>query len=89
MGFWRNEFPDIDLSDSERRARLSTLNANSGSLFLQIDVKKRWNIVNDDVEVKLEIQIVGLDKQFKLKKSVSEIFEWHQSYIYENADYFE
>ncbi|CAK72766.1 unnamed protein product (macronuclear) [Paramecium tetraurelia] len=97
VGFWRNEFPDIDLSDSERRARLSTLNgicyqlsqANSGSLFLQIDVKKRWNIVNDDVEVKLEIQIVGLDKQFKLKKSVSEIFEWHQSYIYENADYFE
>ncbi|CAD8138661.1 unnamed protein product [Paramecium pentaurelia] len=89
VGFWRNEFPDIDLQDSQRRARLSTLNANSGSLFLQIDVKKRWNIVDDDVEVKLEIQIVGLDKQFKLKKSVSEIFQWHQSYINENADYFE
>ncbi|CAD8136215.1 unnamed protein product [Paramecium octaurelia] len=89
VGFWRNEFPDIDLQDSERRARLSTLNANSGSLFLQIDVKKRWNIVNDDVEVKLEIQIVGLDKQFKLKKSVSDIFEWHQSYVNENADYFD
>ncbi|CAD8054379.1 unnamed protein product [Paramecium sonneborni] len=89
VGFWRNEFPEIDLQDSQKRPRLSTLNANSGSLFLQIDVKKRWNIVNDDVQIKFEIQIIGLDKQFKLKKSVSEIFQWHQYYIIENADYFE
>ncbi|CAD8076656.1 unnamed protein product [Paramecium sonneborni] len=56
---------------------------------LYLIIFKRWNIVDDEVEIKLEIQILALDKQFNLKKTVSQIFQWHQSYIIENADYFD
>ncbi|CAD8045997.1 unnamed protein product [Paramecium sonneborni] len=88
LGFWKSELPMIDLSESQR-PRVSTVNNSSNSTFLKIDVKKQWNIVDDDIEVKLDIIIVGTDKQFKIKKKISQIFEYHSQYVFENNDYFE
>ncbi|CAD8137760.1 unnamed protein product [Paramecium pentaurelia] len=88
LGFWRNQLPMIDLSESQR-PRVSTVNNIQSSFFLKIVVKKQWSILDDDIEVKLEIIIVGADKQYKLKKKISEIFHHHQQYVFENNDYFE
>ncbi|CAD8140163.1 unnamed protein product [Paramecium octaurelia] len=88
LGFWRSELPMIDLSESQRH-RTSTVNNSQSSFLLKIDVKKQWNIVDDDIEVKIDVIIVGADKQYKLKKRLSEIFYHHQQYIFENNDYFD
>ncbi|CAD8146200.1 unnamed protein product [Paramecium pentaurelia] len=88
LGFWRSELPMIDLSESQR-PRTSTVNNSQSSFLLKIDVKKQWNIVDDDIEIKLDVIIIGADKQYKLKKRISEIFYHHQQYVFENNDYFE
>ncbi|CAD8135270.1 unnamed protein product [Paramecium octaurelia] len=82
LGFWRNQLPMIDLSESQR-SRISTVNSQS-SFFLKIVLKKQWNIVDGDIEIKLDIR-----QAIQTKKKDFRILLHYQQYILENNEYFE
>ncbi|CAD8210686.1 unnamed protein product [Paramecium pentaurelia] len=88
LGFFNSELPDIDVSSQEQKLRISTLN-NLQTQFFSVELKKMWNIVDNDVEIKLNIHFADKEKCMKLKKRVSELFDMHQQLLIECSIYFE
>ncbi|CAD8204191.1 unnamed protein product [Paramecium pentaurelia] len=88
IGFFNSELPDIDISSLDQKLRISTLNNFQTQLF-QVELQKIWNIVDNDIEIKLNIHLIDKEKSMKLKKRVSQLFEMHQKLIIECQVYFE
>ncbi|CAD8211165.1 unnamed protein product [Paramecium octaurelia] len=88
LGFFNSELPDIDVSSQEQKLRISTLN-NLQTQFFSVELKKMWNIVDNDIEIKLNIHFAEKEKSMKLKKRVSELFDMHSKLVLECAVYFE
>ncbi|CAD8124846.1 unnamed protein product [Paramecium sonneborni] len=88
IGFFNSELPDIDVSSQDYKLRISTLN-NFQTQFFSVEIQKMWNIVDDDIEIKLNIHFIDKEKNMKLKKRLSYIFEMHSKIIIECQRYFE
>ncbi|CAD8211753.1 unnamed protein product [Paramecium octaurelia] len=88
LGFFNSELPDIDISSLDQKLRISTIN-NFQTQFFSVELQKIWNIVDNDIEIKMNIHLIDKEKSIKLKKRVSQLFEMHQQLIIECQAYFE
>ncbi|CAD8126190.1 unnamed protein product [Paramecium sonneborni] len=88
LGFFNSELPDIDVSSQGQKLRISTLN-NFQTQFFSVELQKMWNIVDNDIEIKLNIHFIDNEKSMKLKKRLTQLFEMHQKLIIECQAYFD
>ncbi|KAM3143684.1 hypothetical protein pb186bvf_004180 [Paramecium bursaria] len=91
IGFWTNRIPDYQNKALElQRSRFSTVGGvfdASENQIIKIDIGKTWNIVDDELEFKMDIILFHKGIQFITKRTVHQLLSFHQQLITDCQDF--